>query len=164
MAPLIRPYRPTDRAAAKRIYFRSIRDGTVAVLNEAQRAAWAPTDTPDFATPDKLLDQWCWIAEENGVETGFMSLCPDGLLDMAFVIPEVMGKGTAAALYDTLLFKAREEYLAKLTVVASEFSRQFLLRRGWQIDNAGPEVHDGETYQLSHMSLTLAPGKRPKSA
>ena len=157
MAPLIRPYRPEDRAAAKRIYFRAIREGTVAVLNEAQRAAWAPSADPDHATPDKLLDQWCWIAEEDGVETGFMSLCPDGLLDMAFVIPEVMGKGTAAALYDTLLAKARQERLLKLTVVASEFSRQFLLRRGWQIDKAGPEVHDGQTYHLSYMSLILAP-------
>lgn len=156
MAPLIRPYHATDRATAKLIYFRAIREGTVAVLNEAQRTAWAPVDHPDFATPDKLLDQWCWIAEENGVETGFMSLCPDGLLDMAFVIPEVMGKGTAAALYDTLLAKARAVGLPKLTVVASEFSRQFLLRRGWQIDKAGPEVHDGQTYHLTYMSLPLA--------
>ncbi len=157
MAPLIRPYRPQDRAAANLIYYRAIREGTAAVLDEAQRAAWAPTADPDPATPDKLLDQWCWIAEEDGVETGFMSLCPDGLLDMAFVIPEVMGKGTAVALYDTLLAKARQERLPKLTVVASEFSRQFLRRRGWQIDSAGPEVHDGQTYHLTHMSLTLAP-------
>lgn len=157
MAPLIRPYRPQDRAAAKRVYFRAIREGTVAVLNEAQREAWAPDDHPDFATPDKLLDQWCWIAEEDGVATGFMSLCPDGLLDMAFVIPEVMGKGTAAALYDALLARARREHLPKLTVVASEFSRQFLLRRSWQIDSAGPELHDGQTYHLTYMSLTLPP-------
>ncbi len=157
MAPLIRPYRPEDRAAAKRIYFRAIREGTVAILNDAQRAAWAPSADPDLATPDSLLDQWCWIAEEDGVATGFMSLCHDGLLDMAFVIPEVMGKGTAAALYDALLAKAMHERLPKLTVVASEFSRQFLRRRGWQIDKAGPELHDGQIYHLTHMSLILTP-------
>ena len=156
MAPLIRFYCAQDRAATQLIYYRAIREGTITVLDEAQRAAWAPSANPDFATPDKLLEQWCWIAEEGGRATGFMSLCPDGLLDMAFVIPEVMGKGTAAALYDTLLARARQERLPKMTVVASEFSRQFLLRRGWQIDNAGPEVHDGQIYHLSHMSLTLS--------
>jgi putative acetyltransferase len=104
------------------------------------------------------LDQWCWVAEEDGRMTGFMSLCPDGLLDMAFVIPEVMGKGTAAALYDTLLAKARAVELPRLTVIASPFSQRFLLRRGWQVDREGPEVHDGQTYHLYRMSLTLAAG------
>ncbi len=157
MAPVIRPYRPEDRAAAKMIYYRAIREGTTDLLDHAQRAAWAPSNQPDWTTPDKLVDQWCWIAEEDGQPTGFMSLCPDGLLDMAFVIPEVMGKGTAAALYDVLLAKARAEALPRLTVVASPFSKRFLLRRGWQVDHEGPEVHDGQTYLLSHMSLTLAP-------
>ncbi len=157
ISPTIRPYRPEDRAAAKLVYYRAIREGTAARLDAAQRAAWAPSPTPDPATPDKLVDQWCWVAEADGRMTGFMSLCPDGLLDMAFVIPEVMGKGTAEALYDTLLAKARAERLVFLTVVASEFSRQFLLRRGWHIDSEGPEVHDGQTYHLSCMSLILDP-------
>lgn len=155
---MIRPYRPDDRAAAKLVYYRAIRDGTAGLYDDAQRAAWAPSPTPDPATPDKLLDQWCWVAEDAGRMTGFMSLCPDGLLDMAFVIPEVMGKGTAAALYETLLAKARTEGLTRLTVVASPQSRAFLLRRGWRLDHEGPEVHDGQTFHLSSLSLQLGLG------
>jgi putative acetyltransferase len=158
MAPVIRPYRADDRQATAQVYYRAIREGTTAIYDAAQRAAWAPDTDPDDATPDKLLDQWCWVAEEDGRMTGFMSLCPDGLLDMAFVIPEVMGKGTAAALYDTLLAKARAVELPRLTVIASPFSQRFLLRRGWQVDREGPEVHDGQTYHLYRMSLTLAAG------
>lgn len=155
MAPEVRPYRPEDRSATALVYYRAVREGTAALLTSAERAAWAPRATPDLEKPDKLLAQWCWVAWENGQPTGFMSLCPDGLLDMAFVIPEVMGKGTAAALYDVLLAKARAERLSRLTVVASPFSHRFLLKRGWRVDSEGPETHQGEVFHLYHMSLAI---------
>jgi putative acetyltransferase len=156
MAPVIRPYRPEDRAAVQRVYHRAIMEGTADHLTLDQRAAWAGSPDPDPDEPDKLLDQWCWVAWEGARATGFMSLCRDGLLDMAFVIPEVMGKGTADALYDALLLKAREKHLPRLTVQASVFSRGFLVKRGWQVDSEGMQEFDGHSYHLSRMSL--APG------
>jgi putative acetyltransferase len=154
VAPVIRPYRPEDRAACALIYYRAIMEGTASHLGAAERLAWARSPMPDLATPDKLLAQWCWIAEADGRPTGFMSLCSDGLLDMAFVIPEVMGNGTAAALYDALLAKARAEGLARLTVQASRWSRGFLIKRGWRVDREGMKEYDGCFYQLSEMSLS----------
>jgi putative acetyltransferase len=156
MAPTIRPYRPEDRPAIDVVYYRAIREGTASVLDEGQRTAWAPDPIHLDGSPDKLLNQWCWVSEEDGRTTGFMSLCPDGLLDMAFVIPEVMGKGTAAALYDTLLAKARAEGLTRLTVLASPFSHRFLAKRGWTVDSEGPEVFGDQTYHLFRMSLMLS--------
>jgi putative acetyltransferase len=154
LAPIIRPYRPEDRAAAALIYYRAIMEGTVGLIGEPERAAWARSPEPDLDAPDKLLDQWCWIAEEEGRPTGFMSLCPDGLLDMAFVIPEVMGTGTAGALYSVLVARARAEGLSRLTVLASPCSRSFLLKRGWNVDSEGMREFDGHLYHLSEMSLS----------
>jgi putative acetyltransferase len=162
VAPVIRPYRPEDRSAAALIYYRAIMEGTVGLIGEPERRAWARSPEPDLEEPDKLLDQWCWIAEEDGQPTGFMSLCHDGLLDMAFVIPEVMGKGTAGALYSVLLARARAERLSRLTVLASPYSRSFLLKQGWVIDSEGMKVFDGHLYHLSEMSLSL--GGRPPGA
>ena len=88
----LRPYRPEDRAAAVYIFFRAVREGAAAFYDEAQRAAWAPSSEPDWTRADKLLDQWCWIAEREGRPVGFMSLDRTGYLDMAFVLPEEMGK------------------------------------------------------------------------
>lgn len=153
MLPTIRPYRPEDRAACALIFYRAIMEGTAAHLTEGERLAWAVSPEPDWSKPDKLLAQWCWVAEAGGRATGFMSLCPDGLLDMAFVLPEAMGRGTAGALYDTLLAKARAKGLPRLTVLASVFSRGFLLKRGWRIDAEGLEEIDGFSYHLSRMSL-----------
>lgn len=154
MPRVIRPYRPEDRAAAKLIYRRAILEGTRDVIGEAERIAWAGTAETDPMTEDKLTAQWCWIAEEDGRPTGFMSLCPDGLLDMAFVIPEVMGTGTAGALYDVLLAKARAEGLTRLTVLASPLSKRFLVKRGWKVDTAGLREFDGFFYDLAEMSLS----------
>ncbi len=153
MPRVIRPYRPEDRAAAALIYYRAIMEGTADLIGQDERAAWARSPEPDLGVPDKLLNQWCWIAEENGRPTGFISLCSDGLLDMAFVIPEVMGTGTAGALYDVLIAKARAEGLTRLTVLASPWSRGFLRKRGWQIDAAGMQEFGGFLYDLSRMSL-----------
>jgi hypothetical protein len=66
-----------------------------------------------------------------------------------------MGKGTAAALYDRLIAKARAEKLPRLTVLATIFSRSFLLRRSWQIDGEGMKDYDGLQYHLTDLSLAL---------
>jgi putative acetyltransferase len=158
MAPAIRPYRADDRAATKLVFFRAVREGTAAIYTESQRAAWAPSPDPDLTIPDKLLDQWAWVAEQQGRIIGFMSLCHDGLLDMAFVLPEVMGKGVATALYQSLLAKARTAGLSRLTVDASPYSHGFLRKHGWQVDWEGDRIYDGMAYFGYRMSLALQGG------
>jgi putative acetyltransferase len=155
---IIRPFRATDRAATALVYYRAIREGAAGYYTPAQCAHWAPSPDPDWSTPTKLLDQWAWVAEQDGQITGFMSLAHDGLLDMAFVLPEVMGKGVAAALYDVLLTKAQSEGLQKLTVDASVFSHGFLRKRGWQVDWQGDRVYDGVAFFGYAMSLVLDGG------
>jgi putative acetyltransferase len=154
--PLIRPYRAKDRAAVAGVFYRAVREGAARCYDAAQRAAWAPRDTPDPAKPDKLLDQWCWVSEDGGRITGFMSLCDDGYLDMAFVLPEVMGKGHAGALYDHLLGKARDEGFARLTVHASHLARPFFARRGWRVDEVQMHPANGQIFERFAMSLDLS--------
>lgn len=153
MAPVLRPYRPEDRAAISLVYYRAIREGAAAFYSEAERAAWAPSPLPDPEVPDKLLDQWCLVAEEAGRVTGFMSMDATGYLDMAFVLPEVMGTGTAAALYDGLMATARAAGLRRFTVRAAHQSHRFLSRRGWTVDRFERYPADGQVYDLFHMSL-----------
>ncbi len=155
MAPTIRPYRPADRAAAQLVFYRAVREGTAAHYPEAERAAWAPSPEPDWDKPDKLIDQWCLVSEEDGRMTGFFSMDTAGYLDMAFVIPEVMGNGTAAALYDTLLTRARSAGLTHFTVRAAHQSRRFLARRGWQLDRMATFEEEGHVYTVALMSLDL---------
>jgi putative acetyltransferase len=157
-APTIRSFRAEDRAATQLVYYRAIHEGASGYYTPEQCANWAPSPEPDYSKPSKLLDQWAWVAEQDGQIVGFMSLTHNGLLDMAFVIPEVMGKGVAAALYEVLIAKARAEGLTKLTVDASVYSHGFLKKRGWQVDWEGDRVYDGVAFYGYEMSLNLPSG------
>ena len=157
----IRPYDAADRDAISGVFYRAVHEGSAAFYTEAERAAWAPSPLASDR-PDKLLDQWAWVAERDGVVTGFISLCPDGELDMLFVLPEVMGDGTAAQLYDTLLHQARAVGLARLTVRASDLSHRFLTRRGWALDGRERLEDAGEVFHLYLMSLNLTPLVAPE--
>lgn len=152
---IVRPYRASDRAACKAVFYRAVREGAARFYTEAQRAAWAPFPEVDEAHPDKLLAQWAWVSEQDGQVTGFMSLAHDGYLDMAFVLPEVMGKGHAAALYDRLIAKARAKGFSKLTVHASHLARPFFAKRGWRVDEFQLHPANGEVFERFAMSLAL---------
>lgn len=158
MSPIIRPYRPEDRAACAGVFYRAVREGATGFYDEHQRAAWAPSPDPDADAPDKLLDQWCWVAERGDRIVGFMSLDRTGYLDMAFVLPEEMGRGTSTALYGALIAQARTAGLARLTVHASHLARRFFHRKGWRISWMQNLAADGQVYEVFRMFLDL-PGQ-----
>lgn len=79
----------------------------------------------------------------------------DGYLDMAFVLPEVMGDGTAAALYDRLMQAARAKGLTTFTVDAAHQSHRFLTRRGWQVVQREMHEANGQVFERFQMALTL---------
>jgi len=158
MAPAIRPYLPQDRAAAALVFYRAVREGSAAFYNEAERAAWAPSPEPNWDKPDRLLDEYCLVAEEDGRMTGFFSMDETGYLRMAFVIPEVMGKGTAAALYDAIMAWGRGRGLRRFTVRAAEQSRRFLSRRGWQVTGHERLEDGGQVYDICLLALDESTG------
>jgi putative acetyltransferase len=153
MTPLIRPYKAQDRAACAAVFYRAVREGAAEQYSPEQRAAWAPADKADTATPDRLLDQHCWVAEQNGQITGFMSLTPSGYLDMAFVLPEAKGKGVADALYRALMTRAKQDKIENLTVHASHGARHFFEKHGWQVDHQENHPVNGQTLERFQMSL-----------
>jgi putative acetyltransferase len=71
--PTIRPYTATDRAAACMVFYRAVRIGAAAHYTADELAAWASTSEPNWDVPDRLLNQWCYVAEEDGHMTGFFS-------------------------------------------------------------------------------------------
>lgn len=110
----------------------AVRIGAAGRYTAAELLEWLP----DPAMPDDWGD---WLAEhltfvaEDGLLTGFMMLERSGYLNMAFVLPGQMGKGTADALYAALLAEARTLAPIRLTTLASRYSQSFLARHGWQM-------------------------------
>lgn len=155
----VRPYRAEDRAACAAVFYRAVHEGAAGAYSPEQRADWAPSPVPNLDKPHKLLTQNTWVSEQAGQITGFMSLTDDGHLDMAFVLPEAMGKGHAGALYEGLLDHARRAGMARLTVHATPYSKSFLMKRGWVLDKVEQILSDnGVAFLRNYLSLNLSEG------
>ena len=155
MTPAIRPYVASDRVSCHRVYFQAVHEGAAEFYTQAQRAAWAPSETPDLSQPNKLLEQWCWVAEAKNGISGFMSLSRNGYLDMAFVVPDAKGTGVTDALYVALIEQAKAESLGNLTAHASHLARRFFTKHGWQVDYAEDFPLNGQVFERFHMSLDM---------
>lgn len=132
-APIrIRPYRDGDAPVLATVFERAVREGAAGAYDADQRAAWASAlDTPpDWA--QRLGEEITLVAERDGHVAGFMTLGRDGFLDLAFVLPEAMGTGVAAALHDRVLAEAEARDLTRLTTEASHLARRFFLKQGWR--------------------------------
>lgn len=120
--------------ALHKLFRRAILDGTAAHYGPEERAAWAGDAAVPPAWSERLSDGITLVSECTAPPIrpkGFMTLRRDGYLDLAFVAPEVMGTGVAAALYDHILRNATRWGLARLTTDASFPARRFFLKRGW---------------------------------
>ncbi|MEQ8194825.1 MAG: GNAT family N-acetyltransferase [Rhodospirillales bacterium] len=128
----IRPFTETDLDATARVFFDAVRHDTKDHYTGEQRRAWAP-DVP--ATPSwraRLEGQTVFVAERNGEIVGFMGLTAEGRIDLAFVAPEMIGRGIGKKLYGEIDAHARAAGLRTLTVHASRQARGFFERRGWR--------------------------------
>lgn len=132
LAVHVRPYRDGDAPVLAHVFDRAVRDGAAGAYDAVQRDAWASAmDTP----PDwsrRLREEITLVAERGGRVAGFMTLGRDGFLDLAFVLPEAMGTGVAAALHDRVLAEAEARGMIRLTTEASHIARRFFLKQGWR--------------------------------
>ncbi|MDJ0827010.1 MAG: GNAT family N-acetyltransferase [Rhodobacter sp.] len=126
----IRRYRSADAGALAEIFFRAVHEGARTKYTEEERQAWAPTRPSPEDWARRLDGLITFVAFESGSLVGFMSLRSDGYLDLAFVLPEWMGKGVADALLRCLESEARRCGIGLLTTEASHLARSFFLRHG----------------------------------
>lgn len=130
----IRSYRPSDADALARVFFRAVHEGAAARYSAEERTAWLPEppDGPDWHA--RLAHAECVVAETAEGPVGFMSLVmPERLIDLAFVLPKVMGSGVAARLYAVVEGRARAAGIAELTTEASLLAQPFFARQGWSL-------------------------------
>ena len=115
----IRRSRDDDAPALAGIFFESVRVGAAARYDDAQRRAWAPALPEPASWRARLSPQTVFVADDEDGPVGFMTLRPDGCIDLAYVRPAVMGTGVAGALYDAVLAEAVRLGFSALSVEAS---------------------------------------------
>lgn len=153
----VRAFRDSDAEACAAVFFRAVREGAAARYSEKQRRAWAPRvpDAHDFG--QRLGGMHSYVALRGDTLVGFMSITPRGYIDMAFVLPEEMGQGTADALYAMILNEAARLGCAMLTTDASHLAKPFFARHGWTAGAEETVIRGGLALNRTAMSLTRLP-------
>ncbi|KIT15841.1 GNAT family N-acetyltransferase [Jannaschia aquimarina] len=146
-----------DFAALAEIFWRSVHEGAAPRYDAAQRRAWLPRRPTPAQFAQRIDGQVLRVAARDWIPVGFMTMTTSGYVDLAFVLPEERGRGTADALLAMLLNHARATGLARLTVRASEMARPFFRRHGWQALAPAPVERNGVTLLSTEMAFDLTP-------
>ena len=130
----IRSYAEGDAPGLAKVFHRAVHEGAATRYSLDERMAWSPS-VPDGASwEERLSGLETVVAERAGDPVGFMSLdVSRGYLDLAFVVPEVMGQGVAALIYAVVEGRARSAGLTRLTTEASLLAEPFFRRQGWRL-------------------------------
>lgn len=157
MQAIVRPFEDEDAEATARIYVDAVRIGAQDHYDEAQRRAWASSVPDTLPWRARLKSQASFVAERDGAVVGFMTLKPDGCIDLAFVAPDAMGSGVAKRLYERILAEAAASGLRRLHTEASHLARPFFQRQGWSVVKRQTVERDGVALTNFVMATDLMP-------
>ena len=132
---IVRPFVETDAEGLASLFYAAVHIGAADYYNEEQRNAWAPDVPEPGAWLKRLQSQFVLVAATAETHLGFMTLQPDGYIDLAFVAPDQIGNGVAWRLYEDILAEARSLGIGRLYSHASLAARPFFQRQGWAVTN-----------------------------
>jgi putative acetyltransferase len=156
-APItIRRFEPNDAARVCEIFFRSIHEVAISKYSQTQVDAWAP-NVPDPAKWLKDLSEFeTFLAlNERAEALAWIAMTQTGYIDMLFCLPEAIGRGFAAALYDTVEKIAVDRGITRMTAHASLLAQPFFARRGWKVEKHEMHVRNGTSLPRAEMSKTI---------
>ncbi len=154
----VRSYRPEDAEALGQVFYRSVREGAAQRYSECQVAAWSPQAPSGAAWASRLEAADTVVAEQDELPVGFMTVDACGYVDLAFVVPEAMGRGVADAIYAVLEGRARRLGIACLSTQASLLAEPFFARHGWQVSRRQEVEIGGVTLKNAWMEKPLTTG------
>ena len=153
---IIRPYRPSDAIGLATLFHRAVQEGAAGHYTPEQRTAWCDSPPTSAGWRARVEEAETLVAEHGDAQLGFMTMDMDtGYLDFAYVAPEVMGRGVAAALYTVLEGRARGRGLIRLETEASLLAQPFFARQGWRVVQAQEIVRAGVSIPNARMEKRL---------
>jgi putative acetyltransferase len=156
MSLSVRSFAEADADALGNVMHRSVQEGAAQRYNTAQVNAWCPAPPEGARWSERLSGAETVVAEKDDAPVGFMAMDASGYLDLAFVLPEVMGHGVADAIYAVLEGRARTQGVATLSTQASLLAEPFFARRGWQVKRRQEVKMSGVVLENAWMEKSLA--------
>ena len=143
-----------DAAALGQVFFDAVRTGP-SPYTQAQREAWMPHVPEPCKFADRLRAQRVAVAQEQGDAVGFMTLTPDGYIDLAYVLPTHRGRGLFVKLYDKLEAEALLLGIQRLYTHASLMAQPAFHKVGFLIIQHETVERAGECLARAEMEKHL---------
>lgn len=150
----IRRANPRDFDALGEVFHVAVREGATA-YSAAQRTAWSPAPRSGEAWESQLAAQAVWMAEAGGSALGFLTLRPDGYVDLAYIRPEAQGRGLFRRLFHDLEAEARRLALPRLWTDASVHAKPAFESVGFTVIAPETVMWNGEAFKRFQMEKTL---------
>jgi putative acetyltransferase len=129
---MIRIANPADFDALGQVMFDAVHCGP-SPYSAAQRTAWLAAPPSGAAWHEKLAAQCVVAGFAQGAAVGFMTLRPDGYLDLAYIIPAARGAGLFRKLYAELARHATARALPRIRVHASLMAQPAFASLGFSV-------------------------------
>lgn len=142
----IREYRNADAEDLANLLWESVRNGTDDHYSAEERYAWASSVPDAEVFGARLASKITLVAEDSAGVAGFMTLEPDGHIDLAYVRSDLIGKGVAGRLYSKLEAIAKKKGIKSLYSEASHLAKSFFEKNGWsliktqQVESSGGQL------------------------
>ena len=140
----VRPYASLDLDALIALFQRSVRIVARRDYTLEQVFSWAPQAIGRERWALRLAASSTWVATFGERPAGFISLEPEGHLDMLYVDPDFQSRGIASRLLHRLEASAEARGLARLFTEASITARPFFERRGFRVVEAQTVTRRGQ--------------------
>lgn len=129
----VRSFQADDASPLGEVFYRSVREGAANRYSKDQVEAWSPHAPSGDRWRERLEACDTIVAVDGDKRMGFMTVDANGYVDLAFVLPEVMGRGVSDAIYAVLEGRARAKGVDCLTTQASLLAEPFFARNDWQV-------------------------------
>lgn len=130
---MIRRFCLADAQPTRDVFVAAVRIGAAGRYSAPELQDWVPDPAMPKDWGTWLDGHITFVSETHDEIDGFMMLERSGYLNMAFVLPDRMGKGTADGLYRAILTQARSLALPRMHVLASRYAQSFFTRHGWRL-------------------------------
>lgn len=129
--------------------------GGASPYSPAQRRAWLPAPNTGLAWQARLAAQDVAMFQIGPVPVGFVTLRPDGYVDLAFVRAEARGKAVFRALLATIEQRARERLISLLFTHASLMAEPAFAASGFTATAHETVTRDGQSLARTRMEKPL---------
>lgn len=141
---LVRPYAAADLDDLITLFRDSVRQVARRDYTLEQVLAWAPDQIDRETWALRFAASSAWLAAHGDRTAGFVTLEPDGHIDMLYVHAALQRQGIASKLLERVEISARSRGLARLFTEASITARPFFERRGFRVIQEQSVVRHGQ--------------------